>query len=89
MGLGISTSLRHADLRDTCGATPGGCSEDDIDGVRARAVATDVVLGLAGGAAVAAVVLFFVEGRTREPAPSRVWIAPGQGGAVAGLRGRF
>ncbi len=89
LGLGISTSLRHADLEESCGQTQQGCAEEDIDGVGARALATDVFIGLTAGAAVAAVVLFFVERSGGESPAASAWITPRSGGAAVGLGGSF
>ena len=83
--------MDHADLADSCGKTPQGCPDDEIDSVGARALATDVMIGLAAGAAVAAVVLFFVEGGgdDDEPASTTAWVSPTPNGGALGISTRF
>jgi tetratricopeptide (TPR) repeat protein len=53
--------VNHDDLKSSCGATPAGCSQSQIDGLRSATVATDVLIGLTAAAAVTTVVLFIVE----------------------------
>ena len=89
LGLGISTSLRHSDLEETCGQTPSGCAEDDIDAVGTRALVTDVFIGLTAGAAVAAVVLFFMEGSGEQTPATSAWVTPLDGGAAVGVGTSF
>jgi hypothetical protein len=47
---------------DDSGCKPN-CSDDDVDSIRARAIATDVLWGTALAAGITAGVLFFLEGR--------------------------
>lgn len=89
LGLGISTNLRHAELEESCGQTPAGCAEEDIDAVGLRSNLTDVFIGLAAGAAVAAVVLYFVEGGGGDQSAASAWIMPQRGGAAVGLGTSF
>lgn len=60
--VGISAQSKYSELEDSCGAT-GSCSDSDVDSVRSRAIATDVLWGTALAAGIAAGVLYFLEGR--------------------------
>jgi hypothetical protein len=53
----------HDSLKTSCGATIMGCSDDQINGLRAATIATDVLIGLTAASAVVTVVLFVVEPR--------------------------
>src|SRR5690349_1294868 len=55
---GSYSVVHHDDLKSTCGATPAGCSADQIDGLRSATIATDVLIGLTAASAVVTVVLF-------------------------------
>ena len=89
LGLGISTNLDHAELKESCGQTQEGCAEEDIDRVGLRSNVTDVFIGLTAGAAVAAVVLFFMEGSGGDEPPASAWISPRSGGATVGVGTSF
>jgi hypothetical protein len=72
--LGLNAQSKYDELKDQC---QDHCfdRQSDIDSVRSRAIATDVLWGVAAAAAVTSVVLFFVEGRqikkeTKEPGGS-------------------
>jgi hypothetical protein len=67
VGLGVNS--RFDELKSSCGSTEAGCSEGDIDSLRARKYTANVLWGLAGAAAVTTGVLFFVEGRPVAVAP--------------------
>jgi hypothetical protein len=58
---GSYSVVHHDDLKSTCGMTPAGCSQDQIDGLRSATIATDVLIGLTAASAVVTVVLFIVE----------------------------
>jgi len=60
--VGISAQSKYSELEDGCGAT-GSCSDGDVDSVRSRAIATDVLWGTALAAGIAAGVLYFLEGK--------------------------
>lgn len=61
--VGLSAQSKYDELHEGCGATAGGCEESEIDSVKTRAIAADVLWGTAAAAAITAGVLFFVEGR--------------------------
>jgi tetratricopeptide (TPR) repeat protein len=63
IALGSYTVVQHGNLKSTCGATPIGCAQGDIDGLHGAAIGTDVLIGLTAAAAVATVVVFVVERR--------------------------
>ncbi len=60
--LGVMTNRRYDELRTTCGRTPAGCSSVAITDVQNRGRLVNVLAGLAGVAAVATGVAFFVTG---------------------------
>jgi len=59
---GYAVSL-HDSLKNSCGTTIAGCTQDQRDNLRSATVATDVLIGLTAAAAVVTVVLFIVEPR--------------------------
>jgi tetratricopeptide (TPR) repeat protein len=59
--VGLLARSKYNDLRDGCGQTAEGCSDGDIDGVRGRALWTNVLLGASAAALATAGVLWFVE----------------------------
>ncbi|MCC6750271.1 MAG: hypothetical protein IT371_21580 [Deltaproteobacteria bacterium] len=63
--LGISAKSKYDDLKGRCSPS---CQDTEVAGVRSRAIAADVMWGLAAGAAVTATVLFFLEGRKKSAA---------------------
>jgi hypothetical protein len=76
--LGLTVQSRFNDLKKSCGkdsALQLGCNEDEIDSLHTRKVATNVLWGLTGAAAVTTGVLSFIEGR-------QLTVAPMAGGAT-------
>jgi tetratricopeptide (TPR) repeat protein len=59
--VGLSAQSKFDEVNDS-GCKPN-CSDDDVDSIRARAIATDVLWGTALAAGITAGVLFFLEGR--------------------------
>ncbi len=59
--VGLSAQSKFDEVEDS-GCKPN-CSNDDVDSIRARAIATDVLWGTALAAGITAGVLFFLEGR--------------------------
>jgi tetratricopeptide (TPR) repeat protein len=68
IGVGAYTVAHHGDLKASCGAQ--GCSQPQIDGLKSAALATDVLIGITGAAAIATVVLFVVEARRAAHPPA-------------------
>jgi hypothetical protein len=68
---GVLASLKFNDLKTSCGATSAGCNESDINGLKSRALLTNVLWGAAGVAAVATGVVFYVT--PRESAVQVAW----------------
>jgi tetratricopeptide (TPR) repeat protein len=70
--VGLSAQSKYDELKDDCAPY---CANSEVDSVRARAVATDVLIGTAIAAGVTAGVLFFLEGRgaseSSSPSPSK------------------
>ena len=66
---GISMKSKFDSLSKSCGGTPKGCSDPDINSVLARRNTANVFWGLTGAAALTAGVLFFVEGRSVSVTP--------------------
>jgi hypothetical protein len=58
---GLTMRSRYDSLRDTCGQTPAGCSDGDIDGVRTRVRVANLLWGLTAATAVATGVSFYLE----------------------------
>ena len=58
---GLLARSRYDDLHDGCGATTEGCAAKDVDGVRGRALAANVLLGASAAALATAGVLWFLE----------------------------
>lgn len=68
VGLGVSTVAEHSALNGICTTSPATACSDAAKGLGSRAVATNVVLGIAGAAAATSVVLFLtVERRSKAP----------------------
>lgn len=57
---GALARSKYNDLKGSCGKTLEGCSSGDIDGVKSRALVTNVLWGLAGAAAVGTGVMFYL-----------------------------
>jgi hypothetical protein len=74
LGLGAYTVTDHNSLKNSCGMTSAGCSSSQINGLHSVSYAADAFIGLTAAAAVATVVLFFVEGRT--PSPQHAALTP-------------
>jgi hypothetical protein len=74
--VGLNAQSRFDDLNNTC---KPACPDSEVDSVHTRAVAADVMWGLAGAAAVTSVVLFFLEGRSAASAGGEQK-APGEDG---------
>ncbi|MCB9557438.1 MAG: hypothetical protein H6707_15125 [Deltaproteobacteria bacterium] len=69
--VGLSAQSKFDELDQTC---RGSCPPSDISAVENRALAADILWGVAGAAALTAVILYFVEGKS-DPAESRTgWI---------------
>ena len=60
---GMAASRRYDQLRTSCGGTPDGCSQGQIDEVKSRALTTNLLWAAAGVGAVATGVMFFVNAR--------------------------
>jgi tetratricopeptide (TPR) repeat protein len=72
IGVGAYAVADHGDLKASCGQT--GCSSTQINGLRSATVATDVLIGVTGAAAITTVILFIVEarrGHARDTGPAR------------------
>ena len=82
---------KEKDLEAKCvdGHCPPG-SQTEADTIKTMNLTADILFGVAGAAAVAAIVLFFVE-PDDEPEGAPVAIGPGPGSGPAGLSltGRF
>jgi hypothetical protein len=83
--LGAATLSSYGDLSESCAGSVAGCANDDINAVQTKAVATNVLLALAGAAGVAAVIVFVVEGRAGTEESSAT-VRLGLGGATALVR---
>jgi len=70
--VGLNAQSRFDELSDSCKPS---CATSDVDSVKTRAIAADVLWGTAAAAAVTATILFFVEGRS-----TRTEKEPGEGG---------
>ena len=57
---GLSASSKFDDLKKTCGATVAGCGDSAVNGLKSRALLTNVLWGAAGVAAVGTGVAFFL-----------------------------
>jgi hypothetical protein len=73
--VGLNAQSKFDDLNNTC---KPACPDSEVDSVRTRAIAADVMWGLAGAAAVTSVVLFFLEGRAASAGGEQK--APGEDG---------
>lgn len=92
--VGLNAQSKYDELSDTC---KPACADSEVDSVKTRAIVTDVLWGTAAAAAVAAAVLYFVEGRslkkekTYEPSDEeedfvqRLKISPVMGGGTYGV----
>ncbi|MBI5481018.1 MAG: PEGA domain-containing protein [Deltaproteobacteria bacterium] len=83
-GLGASTWSTYKDLSRTCAGTATGCTPGQIDGAKHRALATNVMFGAAGAAAVTAAILFYVE--HRRTSKTEVVVVPTLGGGTLLVR---
>jgi len=63
IAMGLSASSRFDDLKNTCGATTSGCSSGQIDGVKSRALVTNILWGAAGVAALGTGIVFYLTPR--------------------------
>jgi tetratricopeptide (TPR) repeat protein len=75
LAVGLNAQSKFDDLNNTC---KPACPDSEVDSVHSRAVAADVMWGLAGAAAVTSVVLFFLEGRAASAGGEQK--APGEDG---------
>ena len=86
--MGASAQSKFSELEDRCAPA---CSDEEVDSVATRVTGANVMFGLAGAAAVTAVILFFVEGRSasgkQESTSSalRLKVRPVLGSGVMGL----
>ena len=86
--MGASAQSKFSELEDRCAPA---CSDEEVDSVATRVTGANVMFGLAGAATVAAVILFFVEGRSRDSkqeaaaSAGRLKVAPLLGGGAVGL----
>jgi tetratricopeptide (TPR) repeat protein len=71
--IGLNAQSKFDELSDTCKPR---CADSEVDSVRSRAIAADVLWGVAGAALITAGVLFFVEGRSSVAGEQK---APGEG----------
>ncbi|MBI5480694.1 MAG: PEGA domain-containing protein [Deltaproteobacteria bacterium] len=83
-GLGVSTWSTYKDLSGRCAGTATGCASGDIDGVKNRALITNIMYGAAGAAAVTAAILFYVE--HRRASKLEVVVLPTLGGGTLLVR---
>ena len=60
IGTGLSASSKYDELKNSCGSTPAGCGNSQIDSVKSRALVTNVLWGLAAVAAVGTGVMFYL-----------------------------
>jgi tetratricopeptide (TPR) repeat protein len=58
---GLLADARYRELHASCGGTAIGCARGDIDGLKSRALVTNVLWRLAAGSAVTTGVLFYVD----------------------------
>lgn len=79
--VGLNAQAKFDELEDLCAP---GCPQSDVDSVKTRALASDVLWGTAAAAAVTAGILYFVEGRSNKKERT-VQIAPMVGGGRLGL----
>ena len=101
LALGLSAQSEFDELSDRCGpSTSGRCAQGDIDGVKTRAIASDIFWGLTGAAAVTATVLFFWEGgyfsgerntrpKNNDDVVQNMRVAPLVSGSFVGLGAQF
>lgn len=68
---GASASSRYDSLNTSCGQTPTGCSSDQVQEVKSRALKANVLWALAGVAAVGTGVVVYVD--TRDAGISALW----------------
>jgi Tetratricopeptide repeat len=68
---GVLASSKFDDLKKSCGATSAGCSDSDVNGLKSRALLTNILWGAAGVAAVGTGVLFYLT--PRESAIQVAW----------------
>lgn len=57
---GLSASSRFDNLKSSCGATSAGCGASDVNGLKSRALLTNVLWGAAAAAAVGTGVVFYL-----------------------------
>ena len=68
---GALASSRFNDLKNSCGATSTGCSDGDVNGLKSRALLTNILWAAAGVAAVGTGVIFYLT--PRESAVQVAW----------------
>ena len=91
MGLGISASGEYGEYKEA--ETSVSRYPELEDSIRTKSIAANAMFGVAGGLAVTAAVLFFVEGHLagraeRRASAPRWWAGPGAGGQL-NVGGRF
>jgi hypothetical protein len=60
--MGLAAQSKYDDLDSSCGKTRS-CTDDQVDSVKTRAIATDILMASAIAAGVTATVLYFLEGK--------------------------
>jgi hypothetical protein len=68
---GLSASNRYDSLNTSCGQTPTGCSSDQVQEVKSRALKANVLWALAGVAAIGTGVVIYAD--TRDAGISALW----------------
>jgi hypothetical protein len=67
---GLMANSRFDELNGTCGKTPAGCTENEIDSVKTRAHAANVLWVLTGAAAITTGVVLYMQLDNRESSVS-------------------
>ena len=62
---GVSASSRYDDMKGGCAQSSSGCSESEIDSLKARALLTNILWGAAGVAAVGTSLAFLLTPQER------------------------
>lgn len=86
VGLGISTWRSYTDLSATCAGSPSDCRQSEGASVKSKALAANVLFGLAGATALVASGVFLFGERAPAVTPT---VAVGPGHAGAGLLVRY
>ncbi len=60
---GVSATTKYNDLKNSCGQQNAGCPSGEVDKVKARALAANVLWGLTGLAAVGTGIVFYLTSR--------------------------